>query len=116
MKQTKLLGYAPKYPKKLIRGAVLTAATVVALGANAGCRVIGGEPQLDGAIAIDDPKPTEELVLDGEVAIDTPTDEVELDGYVAPETTPDPDAEANLRGDEPALQGKILVPEETEQP
>ena len=99
MKQQKLTGYQPNYPKKLWKGAVLTTATIVALGAGTGCRAIRGELTTSGAIAVDEPQPTEELVLDGEVAIDEPTDEVELDGYVAPEDVPDPNEELTLSGD-----------------
>ena len=106
MKQQKLTGYAPSYPKKLVKGAVLTTAAILALGAGTGCRVIRGELQTSGAIAIDEPKPTEELVLDGEVAIDEPTEDLQLEGYVAPEDVPDPGAELVLSGD------VLIAPEE----
>ena len=99
MKQQKLSGYTPNYPKKLLKGAVLTTAAMMALGASAGCRLIRGELTTSGAVAIDEPEPTEVLVLDGEVAIDEPTDEVELEGYMMPEDTPDPDGELMLSGD-----------------
>ena len=116
MKQQKMTGYQPKYPKKFLRGAVLTTAAVMALGASTGCKALNGELTTSGAVDIDEPEPTElqlegyvapdetpdpneVLVLDGEVAIDEPTDELELDGYVAPEDMPNPDEELTLSGD-----------------
>ena len=68
MKQQKLSGYAPKYPKKV---AALAAAALVALGAATGCRYI--EPQIMGDIAIEEP---------------TPDEDVQLEGYMMPEETP----------------------------
>ena len=38
MQQRKLTGYRPKYPKKALRNAALTAAALVAMGGAAGCR------------------------------------------------------------------------------
>lgn len=99
MKQQKLTGYTPNYPKKFIKSAVLTTAAIVAMGASTGCIALREQVQTSGAVAIDEPEPTEELVLDGEVAIDETTDEVELEGYMMPEETPDPDEELVLSGD-----------------
>ena len=80
MKQQKLTGYQPKYPRKPLRGAALTAAALVAIGGVTGCRMpIPQNPQLvlDGEVAI--PEATEEeLILDGDVAIPDPTPAVPL--------------------------------------
>ena len=89
MKQQKLVGYQPNYPKKALRGAAMTAAALVAMSGTAGCvRVKLSEPvQTDGMVSIIEPTeeptlqgkilvtepPEEELVLDGEVAICEPT-------------------------------------------
>ena len=103
MKQQRLIDYRPNYPRKVLRGAVLTAAALVAMGGAAGCR----NATLSGEVLI--PEPTaEELVLDGEVAIPEPTEEpmIRTDGMVAIlEPTEDP-----------SLLGKIVVPEPTEEP
>ena len=90
MKQTKLSGYQPAYPKKAIRGAVLATAAIMALGTATGCKLIPGlETQTSGIVPIEEPTP-EELILDGEVAIDEP------EGMA----TPDPgDEELVLSGD-----------------
>lgn len=85
MKQTKLFGYQPAYPKKALRGAVLTTATVLALGTATGCAKIF-PLQTEGIMPIE---ATPELVLDGEIAIDEPTDEPQIEGYVMPEPTPE---------------------------
>ena len=103
MKQQKLTGYQPNYPRKALRGAAMTAAALVAIGGAAGCRnlMTPGAPMM--------PEPTDqELVLDGEVAIaetteepiimgkisvtEPPEEELVLDGEVAivePEPTPE---------------------------
>ena len=116
MQQRKLTGYRPKYPKKALRNAALTAAALVAMGGAAGCRdlMTSGEPMI--------PAPTaEELVLDGAVAIEEPTETPALQGKIAvtepPEepvtndltTTPDPGEE------ELVLDGDVIVPEPTEE-
>ena len=91
MKQQKLTGYTPTYPRKVLRSAALTAAALVAMSNAAGCvRVKVSEPvQTEGIVTIFEPAP-EVLVLDGEVAI--------------PEIT-----------EEPVFQGKIALPEPTEE-
>ena len=90
MKQTKLSGYQPAYPKKVIRGAVLATAAIVALGASTGCKLIPGTgTDLSGMVPIEEPTP-EELVLDGEVAIDPGAEEA------TPEPMPE---EVTLSGD-----------------
>lgn len=129
MKQKALQGYRPNYPKKLIKSAILTTAAVVAISGTAGCELrTQGEP-------MPEPVPTDELVLEGEVAIDEPTeqplvtegevaiDETEdpdllLGGEPLPEPTPDaPDPQSEGSGRfGPALTGKILVPEDPENP
>ncbi len=108
MKQTKISEYRPKYPKKLIKGAILATAAAVALAGTTGCDMIrtGGEPG---------PVPTDELVLDGEIAIDEPTPEPRLEGEPAVdengEIIMDEEPEGRTRdGEEPALMGKIVVP------
>lgn len=108
MKQSKVRGYRPNYPKKLIRGAILTTAAAVALAGTTGCDMIrtGGEPG---------PVPTDELVLDGEIAIDEPTPEPRLEGEPAVdengEIIMDEETQGRTRdGEEPALMGKIVVP------
>lgn len=87
MQRKRVDGYAPNYPKKWIRGAALTAAAVMALGTGTGCKAIF-PVQTDGIVPYSDP--TEEPIPEGYVEI------------------ADPDTEQ----DEPALQGKIVVPEE----
>ena len=89
MKQQKLTGYQPNYPRKALRGAAMTAAALVAIGGAAGCRnlMTSGVPMM--------PEPTDqELVLDGEVAIvePEPTPEVPLQTtgmLLAPTATPE---------------------------
>lgn len=107
MKQQKLSGYTPGYPKKFLKGAVLTTAAIVAMGASTGCIALRGELQTSGIVPIDEPEPTEEVRLEGEVAIDEPTDDVQLDGYMIPEDTPDPGEETLV------LDGDVMIaPEE----
>ncbi len=113
MKQSKVKDYRPSYPKKLLRGAILTTAAAVALAGTTGCDILrtGGEPE---------PIPPEELVLDGETTIDPGLD----DNLMEPgEPAVDENGEIIMDGEdgsdgreEPALQGKIAVPEETENP
>ena len=96
MKQSKVKDYRPNYPKKLIKGAILTTAAAVALAGTTGCDMLrtGGAPE---------PVPTdeEELALEGEPAVDENGDII-TDGGDGRE--------------EPALQGKIIVPEDTPEP
>lgn len=103
MKQQRLIDYRPNYPRKVLRGAVLTAAALVAMGGAAGCR----NATLSGEVLI--PEPTaEELVLDGEVAIPEPTEEPMLrtDGMVP---LADPTEEPLI------LDGEVAIPEPTEE-
>ena len=83
MKQQKLTDYRPKYPRKPLRGAAMTAAALVAIGGVTGCRVpIPQNPQIEGMVAM--PEPTDqELVLDGEVAIAEPTEEPIIMGKIS---------------------------------
>ena len=106
MKQQKLTGYQPNYPRKALRGAAMTAAALVAIGGVTGCRVpIPQNPQTEGLVPM--PEPTDqELVLDGEVAIPEPTEEeLILDGEVA---IPDPTPAVPLR-----TTGVLLMPTAT---
>ncbi|MBR0508314.1 MAG: hypothetical protein IJJ86_06855 [Clostridia bacterium] len=105
MKQKTVKDYRPNYPRKLIRGAILTTAAAVALTGAAGCA------QKTADVPTPEPQPTDELVLDGEIGIEVPTEEPMLEGEPAVEETDDP----YTRG-EPALQGKIIVPEDTPEP
>ena len=93
MKQRKVDEYRPNYPKKLLKGVILATAAAVALTGTVGCDAVrtGGMPE---------PAPTDELVLDGEVAYD--------DTGLS--------ADDELPTEEPALMGKIAVPEETDNP
>ena len=93
-KLQQLTGYPPTYPKKVLRGAALTAAALVAIGGVTGCRVpIPQNPQIEGMVAM--PEPTDqELVLDGEVAIvepePTPEGPLQTTGMLlAPTATPE---------------------------
>ncbi len=85
MKQIRLNGYQPAYPKKVLRGAVLTTAALMTLGTATGCAKIFAL-QTEGVMPIE---ATPELILDGEIAIDEPTDEPQPEGYVMPEETPE---------------------------
>lgn len=121
MKQKQIGEYRPKYPKKLLRSAILAAAAAVAVTGTTGCDMLrtGGVPE---------PVPTDELVLDGEIAIDPgendptllggaplpePTDELILEGEIAVDPGEEPDGSGR---EEPALEGKIIVPEDTSEP
>jgi len=113
MKQSKVKDYRPNYPKKILKGAILATAAAVALTGTTGCDMLrtGGVPE---------PVPTDELVLDGEIAIDEPTPEPRLEGEPAVDESgdiiTDDDSEGHTRDGEPALMGKIVVPEETDNP
>ena len=92
MKQQKLTDYRPKYPRKPLRGAAMTAAALVAIGGAAGCRnlMTSGVPMM--------PEPTDqELVLDGEVAIAEPTEEPIIMGKIS--VTEPPEEELVLDGE-----------------
>ena len=97
MKQQKLTGYQPNYPRKPLRGAAMTAAALVAIGGVTGCRVpIPQNPQIEGMVAM--PEPTDqELVLDGEVAIAEPTEEPVIMGKIS--VTEPPEEELVLDGE-----------------
>ena len=97
MKQKPVDGYRPNYPKKLTKGAALTAAAMLTLSPALACRTA---PQISGDIMIDEP--TEEPELSGAVAIDEPTPEPELMGEIAiDEPTPDPE--------EPEWMGDVIA-------
>ena len=106
MKQKKVKEYRPKYPRKLIRSAILTTAAAVALTGTTGCELTNTGKAAPDAV------PTDELVLDGEVGYELPTEEPMLEGEPSVE---EPDGRF-LNGGEPALQGKIIVPEDTPEP
>lgn len=107
MKQQKLTGYQPKYPRKPLRGAAMTAAALVAIGGVTGCRApIPQNPQTEGLVPM--PEPTDqELVLDGEVAIVEPTEEPELLGKISVTEPPE---------EELVLDGDVCIPEPTKNP
>ena len=105
MKLQQLTGYRPTYPKKVLRGAALTAAALVVVGGVTGCRSPKlPELQTEGMVAVTEP-PEEVLVTDGEVAIPEPTEELVLDGDVA---IPDPTPAVPLR-----TTGVLLMPTAT---
>ena len=112
MKRKQITDYRPNYPKKLIRGAILTTAAAVALVGTTGCEKLrtGGVPE---------PVPTDELVLDGDIAIEDPTPEPRLEGEPWVDENGDSimdgenESEGRTRdGEEPALMGKIAVPDD----
>ena len=104
MKQKQIGEYRPKYPKKLLRGAILAAAAAVAVTGTTGCDTLrtGGVPE---------PVPTDELVLDGEIAVDPGEEDLMEMGEPLPDESYDEDDTSTGR-EGPALQGKIAVPEE----
>jgi len=114
MKQKQVTEYRPNYPRKFIKGAILATAAAVALAGTAGCTQ---EVLLSGDVM---PEPTDELVLDGETTIDPGLD----DNLMEPgEPAVDENGEIIMDGEdgsdgreEPALQGKIVVPEDTPEP
>lgn len=102
MKQQKLDGYRPNYPKKGIKGVTLAAAALLTIGTTLGCRVSSPEPQIDGAIAIDEPGveetlPPEEVRTEGIVPIEE-TETPEPEKTPEPEETPEPE-DIMLMGD-----------------
>jgi len=107
MNQEKVRDYRPNYPKKLLKGATLAAAAMLAVG-TVGCKANLAE----GKDPVPDPVPTDELVLDGEVGFEIPTEEPMLEGEPAVEETEG----SVFRSEEPAMMGKIAVPEETPEP
>ncbi len=109
MKQQQLIGYRPNYPRKVLRGAALTAAALMAMSGATGCQKAKTPEPLatEGMVAVTEP-PEETLVLDGEVAVCEPTEEdLVLDGEVAIcEPTPVPDA---------VTTGMVYIPSTTPQ-
>ena len=108
MKQQKLVGYQPKYPKKALRGAALTGLALVAVSGMTGCvkvQLPDVSLQTEGIVAVTEP-PEEELVLDGEVAIcEPPEEELVLGGA---ETIPEPTPEMPFQ-----TTGVLLLPTDT---
>ena len=112
MKQQKLTGYTPNYPKKAIRGLTLAAAALIALGTGAGCSG-HHRTQTTGIVPIAEPTPGVEETyppeIEGYVAPgDFPTDPpaiVGLEEYLPPEPEPE-----DLR------TGGVAMPEETPEP
>ena len=103
MQQKKMDAYRPNYPKKLIRGAALTAAAVMAVGGTVACTRLF-PVQTMGDVPYEDP--TEEPELAGDVYIDDSIPNGE-----------DPEGDASGRdGEELPLMGKIAVPDENENP
>ncbi len=96
MKQQKLSGYQPNYPKKAIRGMTLAAA-LVAIGATTGCRMI--KPETTGLVPMEDPG-IEETV---------PSEELQTEGYVAYEETPEPPMTTGLPAITPTPEALELM-------
>ena len=91
MKQQKLNNYKPTYPKKTLKGMTLAAAALLALGTSVACSVPNAEPELSGAVAVDEPG-VEETV---------PPEEVQTEGMIPIEEMPTP--EPLLTTGEPTL-------------
>ena len=89
MKQQKLSGYQPNYPRKALKGTALAAAALIALGTAGGCRL--APVQTTGIVPMEDPGveetvPPEELQTEGYISYEEPTpepEELELMGDVA---------------------------------
>jgi hypothetical protein len=77
MKQQKLTGYKPNYPKKTLKGVTLAAAALMAMGAATGCRLV--PVQTTGIVPMDEPG-VEETV---------PPEELQTEGYIAYEPIPE---------------------------
>ncbi len=97
MKQQKLSGYQPNYPKKAIRGMTLAAAALVAIGATTGCRMI--KPETTGLVPLEVPV-IEETV---------PPDELQTEGYVTYEETPEPPMTTGLPAITPTPEALELM-------
>ena len=110
MQQTRVSGYTPRYPKKLLRGAALTAAALLSISGAACTLRTGGEPMLTGDVAIDEPAPAETP----DASIANSTVDPDLSGEPMADEGEEP--KGRTRGGEPALLGKIAVPDETENP
>ncbi len=130
MKQQKLTGYKPNYPKKVVRGMALAAAALMTVGTTAGCKARtadrnGAEPRSVFQILF----PAEEIQTEGYVAPENVTPEPEdlrTGGVAMPEETPEPDGpiiagyptlppEETPEPDEPMLGG-VPMPEPTPEP
>lgn len=94
MKQQKLNDYKPHYPKKSVRGMTLAAAALLTLGTTLGCRVSNTEPQIEGAVSIDEPG-VEETV---------PPEELQTEGLIPIDETETPEPE-----DAPMLLGDVAI-------
>ena len=94
MKQQKLSGYTPNYPRKAVKGMALAAAALMALGTSVGC----GMSRTRTPRAQRTPEPTSGLETP------CPTEDVQVDGYIQPEVTP---------GEGPAVVGlmEYITPE-----
>ena len=105
MKQQKMNGYKPNYPKKAVRGMALAAAALVTLGSSAGCRYL--RPQIEGAIGIEDPTPGVEETI--------PPEELQTEGLIPIDEmeTPEPlltTGEPTLPPtEEPMLMGDVAI-------
>ena len=93
MQQKKLTDYRPQYPKRLLKGVALTAAAVLVMSSAACTRVpdTNEETDLSGAVAIDEADP---------IVTSAPVDD---------------ETESVTRDGEPALMGKIVVPDDSEE-
>jgi hypothetical protein len=105
VKQQKLTGYAPKYPKKVLRGAALAAAALLAVGASTGCAekaswkpITGGVPQIL--------EPTPEPMELGYIGTMPPDTELRTEGIVPVEPTEEPD--------DLALSGDVMIGDDFE--
>ena len=94
MKQQKLSGYQPKYPKRTVKGMTLAAAALVALGAATGCRLI--RPETTGIVPMEEPGIEETL----------PPEELQTEGMVPIEEMETPEPEEI---EEPMLMGDVAI-------
>ena len=105
MKQQKLNGYKPQYPKKTMKGLTLAAAALIAIGSTAGCSYF--RPQIMGGMTVDDSTPGIEETL--------PPEELQTEGMVPVDemNTPEPlltTGEPTLPPtEEPMLMGDVAV-------
>jgi len=97
MKQQKMTGYTPKYPRKTIKGMTLAAAALVAIGAATGCR--SAEVHSVGIVPMENPG-IEETV---------PPEELQTEGYVAYEETPEPPMTTGLPAITPTPEALELM-------
>ncbi len=119
MKQTRVDAYRPKYPKKLLKGAALTAAALVALRGTACGPLLGGvplatestpEPQPEGLVPVDMPVETP-----GAPLVDDETPDPNLMEPGEPMVDEGEDTESHTRDGDLMLEGKIVV-EDTPNP